>query len=247
MEYQMESGRVATRGNSGIPGKLPAHGCRFNLVVLAAILAISSATPANAAGSLTAHMVSHIALMNFLAPLMALAAITSLPPVRIFSFSHKGMLLSATISQIATLWAAHTPAVLTFSTSNALSHAALQGLLLLVAIWFWGAVFTQPPRHFWRALLALLFTAKLFCLLGALLVFAPRSLYSSHSAHSAGGLSSAFASDDQQLAGLLMLLACPLSYVVAGIVISSRALRALEAMDDTYVSPTIGVGRTWPR
>jgi putative membrane protein len=247
MEYQMECGRVAAaRGNSGIPGKLRAHGCRFKLV-LAAILAISSVTPADAAGSLTAHMASHIALMNFLAPLMALAAIACLPSARSFSFSHKGMLLPATVSQIAALWAAHTPALLAVSFSDALSHVALQGLLLLVAIWFWVAVFAQPNRHFWRALLGLLFTAKLFCLLGALLVFAPRSLYLPHSTHSAGGLSSAVATDDQQLAGLLMLLACPLSYVIAGIVISSRALRALEAADEADASLAIGVERTWQR
>ena len=55
-------------------------------------------------------------------------------------------------------------------------------------------------------------------MLGALLVFAPRPIYSS--GHHGFDLA------DQQLAGLLMLAACPLSYVLAAIVIAVETLLA---------------------
>jgi putative membrane protein len=58
--------------------------------------------------------------------------------------------------------------------------------------------------------LALLLTGKLTCLLAVLLVFAPRALYP-HAALA-----------DQQFAGLLMLAACPLSYLGAALVITLR-------------------------
>ena len=66
----------------------------------------------------------------------------------------------------------------------------------------------------WHGVLGLLVTGKLSCLLAALLVFAPRPLYPHRPSRSAMSLA------DQQLAGLLMLTACPLSYVVAGIVMT---------------------------
>lgn len=67
--------------------------------------------------------------------------------------------------------------------------------------------------------MALLLTGKLACLLGALLIFAPRELYRLH------GLPSL---EDQQLAGLLMITACPLSYVVAGVAMAAQAIGDLE-------------------
>jgi putative membrane protein len=35
--------------------------------------------------------------------------------------------------------------------------------------------------------------------------------------------------DDQQLAGMLMLIACPLTYVAAGVVLAGRWLFGVEA------------------
>ena len=74
----------------------------------------------------------------------------------------------------------------------------------------------------WRGLLALILTAKLFCLLGVLLVFAPRFLYPGLSLPHAAGHVMAASLADQQLAGLLMLVVCPASYLAAGVVIAAR-------------------------
>lgn len=235
---------VVARGSLR-PASKPSRYCRRLVGIPAAILlSLSCVTPANAGDALAAHMSIHIALMNFLAPLIALAAIASSPLTLRPLLSRSGTLLSATITQIVAIWTAHTPTFLAFASSHAWSHAALQGALLLTALWFWGAAFSQPPRHFWRALLGLAFTGKLFCLLGALLVFAPRPLYSlhPHGSHSAGA---SIGIEDQQLAGILMLLACPLSYLLAGIVISSRSLKALERADGSRSLPATDIRPSW--
>jgi putative membrane protein len=67
-----------------------------------------------------------------------------------------------------------------------------------------------------------LLTGKLSCLLGALLIFAPRILYTSGHQHSAMANLT-----DQQLAGLLMIIACPLSYVTAGVVLAAQMMADL--------------------
>lgn len=183
-------------------------------------------------------MGSHIALMNFLAPLIALAVIAFVP--RRVSLPDNAMVLPATVSQIFLLWVVHAPTVLIAAMSNSVLHVGLQALLFLVALWFWIAVFLQAPRRFWRAIFALLVTGKLFCLLGALLVFAPRPLYAAHGVHTISAVIDVTGVEDQQLAGLLMLVACPLSYVVAGIAITSRAIRSLDTTDE-FLRPAEGL------
>ena len=84
---------------------------------------------------------------------------------------------------------------------------------------FWlSACLSEFLVQWWQAILALLVTGKLACLLGALLVFAPRPIYA--------GPHHGFDLADQQMAGLLMLAACPMSYVLAGIVIAVETLFA---------------------
>jgi putative membrane protein len=209
-------------------------------LVYAVILTLVFVAPANASAPLSAHMGSHIALMNFLAPLIALAVIAFAAP-RV-SLPDNAMVLPATVSQIFLLWVVHAPTVLIAAMSNSVLHVGLQALLFLVALWFWIAIFLQAPRRFWRAIFALLVTGKLFCLLGALLVFAPRPLYAAHGVHTISAVIDVTGVEDQQLAGLLMLVACPLSYVVAGIAITARAIRSLDTTDE-FLRPAEGLVR----
>ena len=109
-------------------------------------------------------------------------------------------------------------------------HVAIQFALLAVALWFWFAVLGQSGSARWRAIVALLLTGKLFCLLAALLVFAPRALYPVELAHVHHG-AAADPLADQYLAGLLMLVVCPLTYVLAGVLITERWLRELRERD----------------
>lgn len=116
----------------------------------------------------------------------------------------------------------------------------MQLSLLAAAIWFWLAVLASGGTARWRALVALLVTSKLFCLLGVLLVFSPRLLYPmltlGHHAGAPGSISGDLLAD-QHFAGLLMLVACPLTYLAAGVAIAAQWLRELSA--DGIDSPTL--------
>lgn len=200
-------------------------------------------------GFLTHHMAAHILAMNVVAPALVLALPTL--PVRRravatagFSTGANGVsveglgsgrsLAAATALQLALLWGWHTPAVFAAATASAGLMALMHLSLFATALWFWSAVVTATRRGDWGPLGALLVTGKLFCLLGLLLAFAPRALYAS-----AAFIQSCFASGgtfgpsppvaDQQLAGLLMLTACPLVYVTAAIVIAQKMLRRVAA------------------
>jgi putative membrane protein len=170
----------------------------------------------------------HILLMNLVAPIVALAAAGDL---RLIRWRGASMLAAATVAQLAMLWSLHSPIVLAAAASSAPAEFIIQALLLATALWFWLAVLAQRGTERWRALLALLLTGKLFCLLAALLVFAPRHLYP---AIGAAGHTPAHVRDltDQQLAGLLMIVVCPLTYVAAAVVIAARWLREMAVDDD---------------
>lgn len=157
------------------------------------------------------HMGFHIAAMNVVAPV--LAALTA----RADRVMGARWLWIAALGQVVLLWAAHVPAI-----QNATMHGPMQILLhaalMLAALLFWWALLALPLDRRWHAIPALLLTGKLVCLLAALLVFAPRALYGAAAHHGAS-------IDDQHLAALLMLTACPLSYLVAAIVIAAELVQ----------------------
>jgi putative membrane protein len=136
----------------------------------------------------------------------------------------------ATAVQLALLWGWHAPGVFAAATGSAALMALMHLSLFAAAVWFWTTIIQATRRGDWSPLAALLVTGKLFCLLGLLLAFAPRALYASaafiQSCFPTGiGFATSPPVADQQLAGLLMLTACPLVYVTAAIVIASRMLR----------------------
>jgi putative membrane protein len=177
-------------------------------------------------GPLSTTMAFHILLMNVVALFLALSSVKR---VHATVLSRGDVLATASVIQIGLLWAVHAPAVMERLSSVTL-HLAMQTALFGTATLYWSAVFAQGRAHCWRALLALLITGKLFCLLGVLIVFSPRLLYAS-SMHDHGGLAFSLALSDQQFAGLMMIVACPLSYVLAAIVISARWLSDISACD----------------
>jgi putative membrane protein len=164
-------------------------------------------------------MAQHIVLMNALAPLVAIILSRRLGALR------NPRLGLATAVQLLLLWGWHAPPVLASATHDPLLHVAMQASLLAAASWFWLAVVSIEGSRSWQPITALLVTSKLFCLLGVLMVFAPRALYGAASSHALHGPA---ALADQQLAGLLMLVACPATYVLGGIIIAGRWFTALE-------------------
>jgi putative membrane protein len=165
-------------------------------------------------------MLQHILLMSVVAPLCAV----SLVFYRSWAMNawRTALLWSATCLQLGLLWAWHMPMLHAAAQTSIAIRAIMSVSLFLAAVGFWAAVLLTPSKSVWQAILALLVTGKLACLLSALLVFAPRQLYSPH------GLEHAPTTlDDQQLAGLLMLTACPLSYVLAGTVLALAMINGL--------------------
>jgi putative membrane protein len=168
-------------------------------------------------GPLSAGMAGHILLMNLLAPLVAASAARSSPAI----LRHFRGLAAPTLVQLVLLWGWHAPPSLAAAMDRPGLHLAMQGSLWLAALWFWSAVVNATAGGQWRAIAALLVTSKLFCLLGLLLTFASYPLYAAMTHHGGTALDPLA---DQQLAGLLMLVACPLSYLVAAVVIASNWL-----------------------
>jgi len=165
---------------------------------------------------LSHHMVLHLVAMNLVAPLVAWGLCGLRQPRSVSAVA----LAAASIAQIGILWAWHVPPIMSAAMRSPVVSGLMMVTLFATATWFWLAIFGQRGRDAWRALVALLATGKLYCLLGIILVFSPRAIY--------GTGDPAASADDQHLAGLLMVAACPLTYVLAGIVISARWLTALE-------------------
>src|SRR5690606_15965830 len=168
------------------------------------------------------HMGMHIVLMSIVAPCIAMLVGT---PWTGRALGRRHVLAVATAAQLAVLWAAHTPHLHAAAMQSRGTAMLLQVLLLIPAVGFWLAVRHGSESGQWRVILALLLTGKLVCLLAVLLVFAPRPLYGFAHAHAGAGGGLLF---DQQLAGLVMIVACPLTYIGAAILIAARWLRRME-------------------
>ena len=168
-------------------------------------------------GPVSGHMATHIALMNIAAPLAAVV----LGRHREAPGSAGGLsvLWLATGGQLAVLWFSHSPILHHAMQSHFAAAAAVHSVLFIAALVFWVSI-VNSVRWRWHAILALLISGKLACLLGALLVFSPRLIYGAH----APLASDVAALADQHLAGLLMVIACPLSFVLTAIVLAAQVL-----------------------
>ena len=177
-------------------------------------------------GPLSGHMVVHIAAMNVVAPLVAVGISRHYP--KHLPRASAGSLWLLTLGQMALLWGSHSPPIHHAAQSSPLTLAALHVALFGSALAFWVCVVAASSH--WQAMLALLVSGKLACLLGALLIFAPRLLFdAAASAHGTHAMPFGHATlADQHLAGLLMVAACPLSYVLTAIVLAAQTMTGLE-------------------
>lgn len=167
-------------------------------------------------GPLSAHMAIHIATMSVVAPLLA-TGVAVLAPT---STAGGRELWASTALQIVALWLWHLPAAHHFAAASVVGSLVMHASLLMAAVWFWLTLIRLGPVQLWQGILALLITGKLACLLAALLVFAPRPILAADGHHHAAS----FTLDDQHLAGLLMIVACPASYLLGGVLIAVRFL-----------------------
>jgi putative membrane protein len=171
-------------------------------------------------GPISTHMLQHIALMNVLAPLMASALSRIRPPS-----DRAALFWAATITQILLLWLWHAPPAHRAAAGSLLGSITMHGSLFAAALLFWLSLMTLSARNAWQSIFALLVTGKFACLLGVLLIFAPRTLYEAGHAHYHSAVALL---DDQQLAGLYMITACPLSFVLAAVIMAAQAMNRLD-------------------
>ncbi|RTL72954.1 MAG: hypothetical protein EKK41_02085 [Hyphomicrobiales bacterium] len=169
---------------------------------------------------LSAHMLTHVLTMGVIAPVTAVLLLRNGWSI-VGSVVPSLLLAGGTQLLLLSFW--HLPFALELAHSTALVAVTMHLSLLFVAIWFWAVVAASDPQHRPAAIVALLATGKLFCLLGAFLAFAPWPFYSHiHAdAHMHMGVQ---ALADQHAAGLIMLLMCPLTYVGASIILTLKAL-----------------------
>lgn len=160
-----------------------------------------------------AHMFQHLLVMNVAALLIAMA----LRPAK----RRVPGLAPVTLLQLAALWLWHMPAIFAVAHHNAVLQGLMQVSLFGTALLFWRAVLGAPGHSVWRRIFAVLITAKVFCLLGAVFIFSRRTLYPTFGTPESWGLA---ALEDQQLAGLLMVSSCALIYVAAAIALFARWL-----------------------
>jgi putative membrane protein len=205
----------------------PIKSFAFVELAVVSLLAFLAFCYAENAGVLSRHMLLHIALMTVVAPILAASLRSSDLFIRLTGIKS---LSAAALLQAASFFAWHSPPGLT-----AMGHGTVQTTLLLSACWFWLAVFNQAGTHLWRTVVALVLTGKVFCLFAVLLTFAPRVLYGGMAMGSAAQIDLA----DQQLAGLLMITACPLTYLLAAIVLIYRWFQDLCASQSGTALPAL--------
>ena len=191
----------------------------FSVLVAALMigLSIERLTP----GMLTRHMITHIFAMSIVAP--ALAWIWH--PNRYLPVGRSPLIVS-TISQLVLFILWHSPAGMQSVAHFALGELLMIGSLLASAVWFWACVFDAVRHDRLEAVPALLLTGKIVCLMAALMVFAPRLLFHGGEATAPAHMAMF---RDQQLAGLIMLVACPLTYIGASVYMVARWLSNLSA------------------
>jgi putative membrane protein len=227
--------KVSPTSNEGTAGNRRAVLIGALAVPAAGLVAIGAPEP----GALSLHMAVHIVSMNIAAPIAALW-LARRRLQRGGARATPSALWYATPAQLGILWAFHTPALHHWLHAWPAAAVAMHLVLFGAALAFWLAI-AEASSHRWHAMLALIVSGKFACMLGVLLVFAPRSVFASGAVHASHAAADA-SLGDQHLAGMLMLAACPLSYVLTAVVLAVEAVNGFDGRTRVPV-PARSLGR----
>ncbi|WP_246045561.1 cytochrome c oxidase assembly protein [Rubellimicrobium roseum] len=182
-----------------------------------AALAVAFVSPlcALSAALFSARVVHHVLIMAVAAPLLALVR-----PARKESSPGPALVMFTIV-----LWAWHWPVAYDFALGWVPAYWLMQATLLVAAVVFWRRVL-HPQQAEGSALLAILGAWMQMALLGALLTFAPETLYAIHATAPLAWSLSPLA--DQQLGGLLMWVPAGLPFLVWGVLVARRGWRTLS-------------------
>jgi putative membrane protein len=172
------------------------------------------------------HMIVHVAVVAVAAPLLAIGLAGSrLDPTPVAPLLFAPM--AAMGLEFVVVWGWHAPLLHAAARHSLAVFTLEQASFLAVGLLVWLAAFGRgrgPARAAWGAgILALFLTSMHMTLLGALLALSPRPLYGH--AHAAG-IAGLTPLDDQHLGGAVMLLVGGASYLIGGLVLIARLLRA---------------------
>jgi putative membrane protein len=182
------------------------------LLIIAALLVMAGYLwPVAWAGR---QMLLHVVAMTLVAPVVMYTLCRFQGLARDDPAPRKLWAATALQALLFLVW--HTPYGMSTAMHKSGGELLLQGSLLVAACMFWWTLLRLHRDQTGHAILALLFTGKLFCLVALLLTFAPRALYH------------AMPLEHQQLAGLIMITICPLCYVASAIWLCWRWLRRIE-------------------
>jgi putative membrane protein len=197
---------------------------RLAFAAALALLVTAFVSPlcALASALFSARVAHHVLLIAAIAPLLAVAFA---PASQRTATSPALSLTSLTLIHAIAVWTWHVPAPYRFALSHDGAYWLMQLTLLGSAFVLWRAVLS-PNSSRGASVLALLGTVMQMGLLGALLVFAPRALFSPHFGTTLPyGLTQL---QDQQLAGLLMWVPAMLPYLGVALALCARGLRSTD-------------------
>lgn len=180
-----------------------------------AVLAVAFVSPlcALSAALFSARVVHHVLLILIAAPLIAIA----------WPLQRPGSTLPPFVAATVVFWCWHLPAAYDLALGNIAVYWLMQATLFGTALAFWRAVLSAQ-QDAGAALLAILGGYMQMALLGALLTFAPATLYA---IHAIAPLDFGFTPlADQQLGGLIMWVPAGLPFLVLGGLVARRGWRA---------------------
>ncbi len=196
--------------------------------MISGIAVLAGAWVLAAAGhSITGHMTAHMAAVSMAAPLMAfgLAGTAFDPAVRWPRFVSPVPMM---LVELLVVWAWHMPAARALADGNPAGLALEQAMFVSAGMLLWSACLgTRDASSSTRraaGVIALLLTMMHMTLLGVLVALAPRTLFSSAGFTWFGTSISPLT--DQQLGGVVMLLIGAGSYLLGGLALLFRLLRA---------------------
>jgi cytochrome c oxidase assembly factor CtaG len=199
----------------------PRRPATFLLAVTALFFALIWPLDALAETSFAAHMVQHMLLIGVAAPLLVFSR-PSFEWVKALSHGAKRLVArllrgSSALSRpsiafalhAAAVWIGHSPRVIEAMVLQRWAHILGHAVLLATALIFWWSLRSRGRAGAGNAALWTLATMVHTGILGALLTFAPHTLYPAYSLA------------DQQLAGLIMWVPGTLCYLAAGLVFAA--------------------------
>lgn len=198
---------------------------RFPLAVAIVVLILALGLLAMSwdSGSLTAHMIVHMATVAISAPLLAVAISgTRLDPA--VHMSWLGPVL-ASVVELLVIWLWHVPALRRLAETRLDAMLLEQASFLVAGILLWAVCFRRSKDNAQRlaGIIGLLVTSIHMTLLGVLLTLAPRPLYGTGDVTCLGLTLGRGA--DQQLGGVVMLVVGAAAYMLGAFVLLAGILK----------------------